>query len=75
VSNLGSSFGVAIAGTILVSNLVSGHGTYVASMIVLAALGLVGFGIAFRLPANPLSAAATDVVTHAAAAGTRDTAV
>ena len=40
VSNLGSSFGTAIAGTILVSNLVSGNGTYVAAMLVLGALGL-----------------------------------
>jgi MFS family permease len=54
VSNLGSSFGTAIAGTILVSNLVSGNGTYVAAMIVLAALALVGLGIALLLPANPL---------------------
>ena len=36
VSNLGSSFGTAIAGTILVSDLGSGNGTYVAAMIVLA---------------------------------------
>jgi len=57
VSNLGSSFGVAIAGTILVSNLVSGNGTYVAAMIVLAALALVGLAVAVRLPANPLQQA------------------
>lgn len=54
ISNLGSSFGTAIAGTILVSNLVSGNGTYVAAMIVLAVVALAGVGIATRLPANPL---------------------
>ena len=53
VSNLGSSFGTAIAGTILVSNLVSGNGTYVAAMIVLAVVALAGLGIATRLPSTP----------------------
>jgi MFS family permease len=56
ISNLGSSFGTAIAGTILVSDLVSGNGTYVAAMIVLAAVAVVGLGVAFLLPANPLNA-------------------
>jgi MFS family permease len=54
VSNLGSSFGTAIAGTILVSNLASGNGTYVAAMLVLAGVALAGLGISLRLPANPL---------------------
>jgi predicted MFS family arabinose efflux permease len=67
ISNLGSSFGTAIAGTILVSNLVSGHGTYVAAMIVLAAVGLAGLGIAILLPANRLPAADADGATPAAA--------
>jgi Major Facilitator Superfamily len=53
VSNLGSSFGTAIAGTILVSDLVSGNGTYVAAMIFLAVVALGGLAIATRLPANP----------------------
>jgi predicted MFS family arabinose efflux permease len=50
VSNLGSSFGTAIAGTILVSDLVSGNGTYVAAMIVLAVTALAGLGLSLRLP-------------------------
>jgi sugar phosphate permease len=53
VSNLGSSFGAAIAGTILVSDLAPGNGTYVIAMVVLAALALVGLAAAFFLPANP----------------------
>jgi predicted MFS family arabinose efflux permease len=53
VSNLGSSFGAAIAGTILVSDLASGNGTYVVAMIALAALALIGLAAAFFLPANP----------------------
>jgi MFS family permease len=69
VSNLGSSFGTAIAGTILVSNLVSGTGTYVAAMIVLAALAVVGFGIALLFPANPLPGAAAEVASPATTSG------
>jgi MFS family permease len=50
ISNLGSSFGTAIAGTILVSDLAGGNSTYVAAMIVLVAFALVGLGAAIRLP-------------------------
>ena len=53
VSNLGSSFGTAIAGTILVSDLASGNDSYVLAMIVLAVLALVGLVAAIFLPANP----------------------
>jgi MFS family permease len=53
VSNLGSSFGTAIAGTILVSDLASGNTSYVIAMIVLAALALVGLAAAVLLPATP----------------------
>jgi MFS family permease len=75
VSNLGSSFGTAIAGTILVSDLVSGNGTYVAAMIVLAALSVAGLGIALRLPLNPLRAAETEPAPAAAAPGAVNPAV
>ena len=50
VSNLGSTFGTAIAGTILVSDLASGNHTYVLALIVLGVLALVGLGAAVRLP-------------------------
>jgi MFS family permease len=53
VSNLGSSFGTAIAGTILVSDLASGNDSYVIAMVALAALALVGLTAAIFLPANP----------------------
>ena len=52
ISNLGSSFGTAIAGTILVSDLASGNTTYVIAMVVLAALALVGLVAALMLPDN-----------------------
>jgi MFS family permease len=62
ISNLGSSFGTAIAGTILVSDLASGNTSYVVAMIVLAVLALVGLAAAIRLPraaqALPAGAAA-----------------
>src|SRR4051812_27230720 len=44
VSNLGSSLGTAVAGTILVSDLGSGNRSYVIAMSVLAVLALVGLG-------------------------------
>jgi MFS family permease len=61
VSNLGSSFGTAIAGTILVSNLASGNTTYVIAMAVLAALALVGLAAATRLPTRTEAASGTPV--------------
>jgi MFS family permease len=57
VSNLGSSFGTAIAGTILVSDLASGNKTYVIAMILLAGLALAGLAVATRLPRTPAAAA------------------
>jgi MFS family permease len=50
ISNLGSSFGTAIAGTILVSDLASGNTTYVIAMVVLAVLALAGLAAATMLP-------------------------
>lgn len=75
VSNLGSSFGTAIAGTILVSDLVSGNGTYVAAMIFLAAVALGGLVIATRLPANRPQTTEPDAARLSAAPPTVDTAV
>jgi MFS family permease len=52
VSNLGSSFGTAIAGTILVSVVELGTRSYAVAMIVLAGFGLLGLVAAIRLPAQ-----------------------
>jgi MFS family permease len=54
VSNLGSSLGTAIAGTILVSGLTS-H-AYGAAMIVLAVIGFIGLAAAILLPRQPAHA-------------------
>ncbi|MFD9467955.1 MFS transporter [Streptomyces goshikiensis] len=51
VSNLGSSLGTAVAGTILVAGLSTG--AYAAAMIALAVIGLVGLVAALLLPRNP----------------------
>ncbi|GAA2741922.1 MFS transporter [Kitasatospora cinereorecta] len=51
VSNLGSSFGTAIAGTILVAGLTAN--AYAAAMIALAMLALLGLGAALMLPRTP----------------------
>jgi MFS family permease len=53
VSNLGSSLGTAIAGTILVAAESRAH-PYALAMSSLALLGLVGLGAAFFIPANPV---------------------
>jgi MFS family permease len=50
VSNLGSSLGAAVAGTILVSSL--GDKSYAAAMIVLALIAIVGLGATMLLPAQ-----------------------
>src|SRR4029453_14324638 len=59
VSNLGSSFGTAIAGTILVSDLASGNTTYVIAMTAVAFFGLIGLGAALLLPGAARPAPAT----------------
>jgi len=51
VSNLGSSFGTAIAGTILVAGLADPKRSYGIAMIVLAFLGLIGLGAVILFPA------------------------
>src|SRR5438067_2364948 len=46
VSNLGSSFGTAIAGTILVSVVATGNRAYVWAMVAVGVFGLIGLGAA-----------------------------
>jgi len=51
VSNLGSSLGTAIAGTILVAGLADANRSYGIAMVVLAVIGLIGLAATFLLPA------------------------
>jgi MFS family permease len=52
ISNLGSTFGTAIAGTILVSVVALGTRSYAVAMIALAVFGFFGLLAALRLPAK-----------------------
>lgn len=52
-SNLGSSLGVAIAGTVIVTELGTGNVGYALALIVLGVFGLIGLGAALLLPAHP----------------------
>jgi MFS family permease len=57
ISNLGSTLGVAIAGTILVAGLTDPKRAYGVAMLVVALIGLVGLGATVRLPSTePTSA-------------------
>jgi MFS family permease len=70
ISNLGSSLGTAIAGTILVAGL--SKGSYAAAMITLAGIGLVGLVAAVLLPAGRAPAAARAVPEARTAAPSGD---
>ena len=52
VSNLGSSLGVAIAGTVIVSDLVNGNAGYALALVVLLVFAVIGLVAAFLLPAT-----------------------
>ena len=57
VSNLGSSLGTAMAGTILVAGITATpERAYGLAMIVMAAVGLVGLAASLLLPRTPASA-------------------
>jgi len=60
VSNLGSSLGTAIAGTILVAGLADATRSYGIAMVVLAVIGLIGLAATILLPATE-PAPGTDV--------------
>jgi predicted MFS family arabinose efflux permease len=57
VSNLGSTFGTAIAGTILVADLAKG--SYALAMVALAVVAVLGLVAALFLPSGPRPRQAT----------------
>ena len=67
ISNLGSSFGTAIAGTILVSDLASGTRSYGFAMSALAVFALAGLAAAYFLPADTQARDSPDALTAPAA--------
>jgi MFS family permease len=50
VSNLGSSLGVALAGSIIAAASVPGRHPYAVSITIMLVISLIGLGIAFLLP-------------------------
>src|SRR5262249_45806906 len=52
ISNLGSSFGTAVAGTILVAGLADPKRSYGIAMVVVAFFGLIGLAATMLLPAR-----------------------
>jgi MFS family permease len=59
VSNLGSSLGTAIVGSVLVSSLVEGNSHYALALATMAVISLIGLGAALLLPADPAAATAS----------------
>jgi MFS family permease len=57
ISNLGSSLGTAIAGTILVSAVATGNTSYAWAMVSVAIAGTIGLGAALLLPGGHRSVA------------------
>ncbi|MGY1699365.1 MFS transporter [Geodermatophilus sp. SYSU D00766] len=53
VSNLGSSLGVAIAGSVLVAATAGGHAPFLTAIVVVGAFALVGWVAALLLPKTP----------------------
>jgi len=75
VSNLGSSLGTAVAGTILVAGLGAAGRSYGIAMASLAVAGVIGLAAAWKLPATTASPAVPpvgSVPTAAAAAPTSE---
>jgi MFS family permease len=60
VSNLGSSLGVAIAGTVIVSKLVEGNAGYALALIVLMVFAGIGLVASIMLPTAPVRAPAPE---------------
>ena len=68
VSNLGSSFGTALAGTILVAGLADPNRSYGIAMVVLAFVALIGLAAAVLLPSVPVAPEAPEPAGPAATA-------
>jgi MFS family permease len=69
VSNLGSSFGTALVGSVLVAANVPGRNPFSASLVVLLVITLIGLVAAVRLPRQPADAALRSVTQRSPRAG------
>ncbi len=54
VSNLGSSLGTALAGTILLTAATEGNHSYALAGVALGIVGVIGLGVSLLIPANPM---------------------
>ena len=54
VSNLGSSLGTALAGTILLTAATEGNHSYALAGLLLGIVAVIGLGVALLIPANPV---------------------
>jgi MFS family permease len=63
VSNLGSSLGVAIAGSVLVAATAAGNAPFLTAVVVVGAFALVGWVAALLLPRTPQRATAAEAST------------
>jgi MFS family permease len=68
ISNLGSTLGTALAGTVLVANIAEGNHSYALAMVVLGVASLVGLAAALFLPRQLSAAPVTRTDTSTAAA-------
>jgi MFS family permease len=64
VSNLGSSLGVAIAGTVIVAQLATANAGYALALVVLMVFAVLGLIAAVLLPARPVAATASAPNPH-----------
>jgi hypothetical protein len=64
VSNLGSSLGTALVGSVLVAAKLPGGKPYGAALTVLAVITVIGLVISVFLPRQPAAAAPGTAITH-----------
>jgi nitrate/nitrite transporter NarK len=53
VSNLGSSLGVALAGSVLAATNVPGNSTFAVSLLIMIIIAVIGFVAALLIPKGP----------------------
>jgi MFS family permease len=62
VSNLGSSLGTAIVGSVLVASRAPGNGPFAAAIVTLVVISFIGLGAALLLPAAPRHPATSSAI-------------
>ena len=60
MSNLGSSLGVALAGSVLAAEALPGNGEFAASLVIMIVIAVIGFVAALLIPKDPVRTSAAD---------------